>query len=67
MSDEFLEDLRPAQRMAAKIIFETMYALLWEQREEVWKRISHNGIFCVHCGIGSKEHPNPNCQCQNDE
>jgi hypothetical protein len=37
------------------------------ERKDVLAALQYNGIFCWHCGYGSHEHPNADCQCWNDE
>lgn len=44
-----------------------LLALPWQEREDVCSAITNNDIFCVYCGYGSPETPNPNCQCTNDD
>jgi hypothetical protein len=60
-------DLDAEQFGAAETIMETLMALPWEKRTSVWNAVMFNNMFCVHCGYGSREHPNGNCQCTNDE
>ena len=38
-----------------------------EERAAAMEVVRFNGLFCCACGTGSAEHPNPNCQCWNDE
>jgi hypothetical protein len=61
------DDPTPEGQEAYNKVFAIMLALTADQREAVWFSITHNGVFCVHCGIGSVESPNPRCQCTNDE
>ena len=48
-------------------IMAILLPLTEEQRTEVLSNIRHNEIFCVDCGSGSFEHPNPRCYCTKDE
>lgn len=54
-----------AAEKAAPII-EMLLAIPEKDRADVWSAVKYNGIFCHHCGFGSRKHPNPNCQCWND-
>jgi hypothetical protein len=53
--------------VAAEQIIEILLKLPPEQRESVFAAVKHNKVFCVHCGYGSRQTPNPRCQCTNDE
>jgi hypothetical protein len=52
--------------LAEKII-SMLLAVPETQRAGIVSHIRHNGIFCADCGWGSRDHPNPDCQCMNDE
>ena len=52
---------------AAEKIIDIFLALPWETRSRAISAVQYNDIFCWHCGMGSREHPNPDCQCWNDE
>lgn len=51
-----------AERRAISII-EMLLEIPEEDRAEVFAAVRHNRIFCVECGFGSPEHPNPGCHC----
>lgn len=36
-------------------------------RSDVMSKVRYNSIFCIECGYGSRDCPNPRCQCTNDE
>jgi hypothetical protein len=55
------------QEKVAKVIFDLMHSLPADERPDVWSSITHNAVFCVHCGYGDLATPNPGCQCTNDE
>ena len=55
------------QEATANKITESLLALPWQEREDVIHAVRFNNIFCWHCGYGSRETPNPDCQCWNDE
>jgi hypothetical protein len=57
----------PEAQAAYNKIFEIVLALPPDDRVDVWSSVTFNGVFCVHCGIGNVESPNPRCQCTNDE
>lgn len=59
--------MTPDGERTAEEILEALIALPWDQRSEVWKSVRYNDIFCVECGQGEIDRPNPHCQCQNDE
>lgn len=48
-------------------MIDMLLALDFQDREDVFARVRFNDVFCVHCGWGSREKPNGNCQCTNDE
>lgn len=57
--------MTPEQDYAVQLIMKTILALpSYEQRQEVFSAVRFNDIFCVECGYGSLENPNPNCQCE---
>lgn len=58
--------LRPANPLADAFVT-LLLAIPESQRGEVIDAINHNEFFCAHCGFGSIEKPNRNCQCWNDE
>lgn len=60
-------DLTNPEQDAEQAIMSIMLALPSQKREEVWGNVAANGIFCVHCGTGEPDSPNPRCQCWNDE
>ena len=60
-------DRTPEEERAIMDIVAILRTLAPEQRASVFLAIRFNDEFCVHCGHGSKEYPNPNCQCMNDE
>ena len=47
----------------AEEIVERLLAVPEGEREEVLSAVLHNGIFCQHCGIGSREHPQYLVEC----
>lgn len=51
----------------ARSIVDLLLELPWQEREHVISDVLCNGIFCCHCGLGSRDEPNPDCQCTNDE
>lgn len=55
------------QKEAAGYIIRILVDLPEKDRAQVIAAIKFNGIFCQHCGFGTIQHPNPNCQCENDE
>ena len=55
------------QQEARDKVVEILLTLPWSLRKEVCSSVKHNGIFCFSCGWGSREIPNDNCQCWNDE
>ena len=46
---------------------DALLSLPWLEREDVCGALRFNHIFCWECGHGSRENPNKNCQCSNDE
>jgi hypothetical protein len=55
------------QEAASDRILKILLGLPEGERAEVIGDVKYNGIFCHHCGYGTKERPNVNCQCWNDE
>jgi len=55
------------QRIIVEVTLQKLLELSWTERVEVLHAINNNKIFCPNCGYGSKENPNPDCQCNNDE
>ncbi len=55
------------QQILADLIVSALLAVPDVDREDVCQAIRHNGVFCFACGIGSRERPNRNCQCGNDQ
>jgi hypothetical protein len=51
----------------ANIIIDILLLAPEGVRREILGEVNANGIFCPYCGFGSEEHPNPQCQCWNDE
>ena len=48
-------------------ILDLFLAVPQEQRNVVASEVRHNPYFCFECGYGTKEKPNTNCQCWNDD
>lgn len=51
----------------AKAIVDALLLLNPDGRVHFLNQLKYNDIFCDKCGYGSKESPNPDCQCWNDE
>lgn len=54
-------------KIAKWIIDTILLPMLPEERVHLLGELICNGIFCEHCGIGTVDRPNTNCQCWNDE
>lgn len=52
---------------ATKEILAILLALEPDDRVTVFAEVRFNGIFCPECGFGSRDDPNENCPCSNDE
>lgn len=48
-------------------IIDLLLAIPFGNRPYVLDMIRNNGIVCLHCGLGSKERPNLNCHCENED
>jgi hypothetical protein len=55
------------QGEAIKAITDLILSLPWTERAEVFSAVRYNDVFCVYCGWGERDQPNPRCQCENDE
>jgi len=66
MNDTTFYDDRIDKEALAKAI-ELFLSIPFEKRSETFSALKYNGIFCAECGYGSRERPNQNCQCWNDE
>jgi hypothetical protein len=56
-----------SKEQATDEIVDLFLSVPWQQRETVISYVRNNPYFCFECGYGSKENPNPGCQCWNDE
>jgi hypothetical protein len=61
------EDYLDSPDAVGSYIVELLLSLPWDQRAAAFDAVQYNGIFCVHCGLGSEDAPNKNCHCTNDE
>lgn len=55
------------QKAAYEALMRAMLDLPENERGEVIDALRFNDVFCLHCGYGTPEHPNADCQCWNDE
>ena len=58
-------DARIAERAEAILVL--LLDCPEQERALLCASLQYNEVFCWHCGYGSRETPNANCQCGNDE